>query len=72
MTWRANKMVNQRIRIDNGWIVEIEIKEKSKTYYIVGISALFGHGVYLPVDTSDFTQEQWNMFHDRVMAERGG
>ena len=65
-------MVNKRITIDNGWIVEIETKEKSKTYDIVGISAFFGHGVYLPVDTTNFTQEQWNMLHDRVMAARGG
>ena len=55
---------------DSGWEVEIDEEENNKTYNIVRILALFGHGIYLPLDTSDFTQEQWDMFHMRIEEVR--
>ena len=58
--------MNKRIKLENGWIVEIDAEERSDTYNILRISALFGHGIYLPIDTADFTQENWDLFHARV------
>lgn len=66
-----NKMVYETVKlVDSGWTVEIDAEERSKTYKILKIHALFGHGIYMPIDTSDFTQEQWDIFHIRVEAAR--
>ena len=63
-------MANERIKLENGWLLEIEPEENSKTYKILKIYALFGHGIYMPIDTSDFTQEQRDIFHERVEEMR--
>jgi len=53
--------------VDNGWIVEIRhAKVTNGGYTIEKIFAIFGHGVYLPIDTTEFTDEQWDMFHERM------
>ena len=64
-------MVYETVKLkDSGWTVEIGAEENSKTYNILKINALFGHAIYMPIDTSDFTQEQWDIFHVRIEEAR--
>jgi len=58
--------MNQRIKIANGWIIEIDISETTRNYTIENIQALFGHGVWFDINTSKFTQDHWDMFHERI------
>lgn len=58
--------MNARIKVDSGWIIEIDIEDHFGTYQIEKILARFGDGIYLPLDTTDFTQEQWDIFHARI------
>ena len=63
-------MVTKEIDLTNGWIVEIGPEENGKPYTVLKIYALFGHGIYMPIDTRDFTQEQWDIFHARIEEMR--
>lgn len=56
----------QRIQIDNGWVVELDKSAHSAGYTIEKIFARFGHGVYLPIDTTAITQEVWDIFYERI------
>lgn len=58
--------MNTRIKIDGGWIIEIDIYDHVGTYKIVKILARFGDGILLPINTTEFTQEQWDIFHARI------
>ena len=62
---------NERIKLrDSGWVVEISKNEDTDdSYTIEKIFAVFGHEQYFPIDTSEFTDEQWDMFHERVLEE---
>ena len=60
--------MNQRIKIANGWIIEINTSPSTGNYTIENIQALFGHGVWFDIDLTKFTQEQWDMFHERIKA----
>lgn len=62
--------MNERIKIANGWIIEIDVSPSTDNYTIENIQALFGHGVYFDIDTSEFTQENWDMFHDWIKEAR--
>jgi len=62
--------MNQRIKIANGWIIEIDISPSTGNYTIENIQALFGHGIWFDIDTTKLTQEQWDMFHVRINNER--
>ena len=64
--------MKQRIKLDNGWVVEIDRSPHSTapSYTIEKIFALFGHGVYFALDLTDLNQEQWAIFHER-MKEAG-
>lgn len=57
----------EQIKIEGGWLVNIE--RDATGYTIKGILAQFGHHVYLPIDMKGFTEEQWDMFHERVGAK---
>ena len=56
----------QRIKIDNGWVIELKKSAYNTDYTIENIFARFGHGVYLPIDLTELTQEVWDIFHDRI------
>jgi len=58
--------MHERIKIDNGWVIELEKSAYSTDYTIEKIFARFGHGVYLALDLTEFTQEVWDIFHDRI------
>lgn len=59
--------MNERIKIANGWIIKIKaFKYLKGSYTIENIKALFGHGVWFDIDLTKLTQEQWDMFHDRI------
>ena len=60
--------MRKRVKTDNGWIIEIE-KERG-CYRIKKIFALFEHVGYFPIDTSEFTQEVWDIFHMRLEGEK--
>lgn len=60
--------MKEAIKIFNRWIVEIDAEERSKTYNITKVSAFFGYGIWLPIDTTGFTQEQWDLFHQALEA----
>lgn len=60
----------ERVKLDNGWVVELEESAYSTDYTIKQIFARFGHGVYLALDTSGFTQEIWDLFHERIEEAR--
>ena len=60
--------MNQRIKIANGWIIEINTSPSTGNYTIENIQALFGHGVWFDIYLTKFTQEQWDMFHERIKA----
>ena len=62
--------MNKRIKIANGWIIEIDISESTENYTIENIQALFGHGVWFDIDTTHLTQEQWDIFHERIKERR--
>ena len=63
--------MSERIKIANGWIIEIKPSEFTKgSYSIKVIKALFGHGIWFDVDLTKFTQEQWDMFHERIKEAR--
>jgi hypothetical protein len=64
--------MNQRIKIANGWIIEIDITSAGDTgnYTIENIQALFGHGVWFDIDLTKLTQEQWDIFHERIKEAR--
>ena len=64
-------MSNERIKLrDSGWVVEIsKNKDMDDSYVIENIFAVFGHEQYFPIDTSEFTDEQWDIFHERVLEE---
>lgn len=62
--------MNQRIKIANGWIIEIDISPSNGNYSIKNIQALFGHGVWFDIDTTKFTQDQWDIFHERIKEVR--
>lgn len=58
--------MNKKIKIDSGWIIEIDVEDHFGTYKIEKILARFGHEIFLPIDTTEFTQEQWDIFHARI------
>ena len=60
---------NACLDIEGGWVVEIEGDDEN--YEITGIHVRIEHGVYLPIDTQDFSDEQWKMFHDRIETVLG-
>lgn len=64
--------MEQRIKIANGWIIEIDISSAGNTghYTIESIQALFGHGVWFDIDLTKLTQEQWDIFHERIKEAR--
>lgn len=64
-------MSNERIKLANsGWVLEITRNDDiDDSYTIEKIFAVFGHEQYFPIDTSEFTDEQWDMFHERVLEE---
>lgn len=63
--------MNERIKLDNGWVIHIKAPSIAKgAYTIENIQALFGHGIWFDIDTSKFTQENWDMFHERVVEAR--
>lgn len=56
----------ERVKLDNGWEVELERSLLPSGYTIEKISARFDHGFYFPLDLTKLTQEQWDVFHNRV------
>ena len=60
----------ERIKIDNGWVVELFDAAHAEHYTIEKIFARFGHGVYLALDLRELTQEQWDIFHERIKEVR--
>lgn len=62
--------MKQRIKIANGWIIEIDISPSTGNYTIESIQALFGHGVWFDINLTKFTQDQWDMFHERIKEVR--
>ena len=64
-------MPNERIKLrDSGWVVEIsKNKDMDDSYVIENIFAVFGDEQYFPIDTSEFTDEEWDIFHERVLEE---
>lgn len=70
-----SKEKTERIKLrDSGWIVEIHHNDENAGggYTIEKIQAIFGHKVYFPIDTSEFTDEQWDIFHERLERELRG
>ena len=56
----------QRVKLDNGWVVEVDKSAHPTGYTVEKIFARFDHGVYLPLDLTGFSQEQWDIFHERI------
>jgi len=53
-----------QITLRNGWLVNIE--ETEKGYTIKSIKAHFGHGIYHPIDTSNFDDALWHFYHEAI------
>ena len=57
--------MKKRIKIANGWIIEVDYLDPDN-YSIESIQALFGHGIWFEIDHTKLTQNQWDMFHERI------
>ena len=60
--------LKRQITLDNGWLVDIVEGEKGG-YTIEKVAALFGHGVYHPIDTEDLTEDEWLVYHEALKGE---
>ena len=52
----------EQIRIQGGWIIDMLTRGKGRR--IERIQARLQRNIYLPIDTSAFTKDQWDMFHE--------
>ena len=60
--------MKQRIKIANGWVIEVDFSNAGDTgnYTIESIQALFGHGIWFEIDLTKLNQEHWDIFHERI------
>ena len=59
----------EKIEIQDGWIVKYEGDLKGD-YSIKGVVVRFGHGIYWPIDTSEFKDAQWDVLHTAIRVKR--
>lgn len=59
----------EEIEIQDGWIVKYEGDIRG-AYTIKGIIVRFGHGIYWPIDTSEFIEPQWDILHTAIKVKR--
>ena len=62
--------MNKRIKLDNGWVVDLDSSTRPTAYTIEKIFARFDHGAYFRLDLTKLTQEQWDIFHARIEEAR--
>ena len=56
--------MRKRITLRNGWIVVVDVGRYG--YTIEEVYARFSYTQWFKVDTSDWTDEAWNVIHDAL------